>query len=353
MSRIQKIFSAVTVVVLAAGVGIWWDSPNSFGVLVADEGSVKFWLTGEGKYQGTLVVRNIGDGHATIDRIDSGCGCTSVVASSHSLGPRDTCELTFDVSASSAPADVVYADLIRGLVRIAPSCVIVGRFRTGQRLGKLNVKAVAEVALPLALPTGSLDVDDVMASAGHAERAVSIRPVQSFGNVEAMSLAKGVVVSAAQSDAQIKLTVAVAPEEVDAVFRSEYGGMADIRLSGVVESGIEVSMILPLHIRVVPPVRVSPSRLIAGPLRAGESLTRELVFWPDGQSIKAITVIAIEGEANVSIEKIEPREQNTRATLRIDADAVKATDDQAVFLVTDEVGRQSRVTVPISVVVKL
>jgi hypothetical protein len=313
-------------------------------------------VTGDGKYQGTAVIRNTGDGHATIERIDAGCGCTSVVASSHSIGPDDTCQLTFDVTASSAPAKVVYADLIRGLVRIAPTCVIVGQFRTqsgNQRFGKLSVQAVGEVALPIALPAGELNVGDVVVSAGKVERDIGIRSVKSFADARALSLCKGVVARVAQFDGDLNLTMAIAPEEVDDIFRTEYGGVVNVRLSGVVESGMAVSVVVPVRIKVIPQVQVSPSRLIAGPMRAGESLTRELMFRPDGSSLKSITNIIIEGEASVTIQQIEPGEQSTRATLRIDGEAVNATDGEAVFVVTDDFGGESRVTVPISVVVKL
>lgn len=356
MSRTKKNVIAVFVVILAAGVGVWSASPNRLGVLVLEEGSTEFRLAGDGKYQGTAVIRNTGDGPATIERIDTGCGCTSVVASNLNMGPDDTCQLTFDVTASSAPSKVVYADLIRGLVRIAPTCVIVGQFRTqpgDQRFGKLSVKAVGEVALPIALPAGELNVGDVVASAGKAERDIGIRAVRSFKNVNALSLAKGVIARVAQSDGDLKLTMAIAPEEVDDIFRAQYGGVVNVRLSGVVESGMAVSLVVPVRIKVIPPVNVSPSRLIAGPMRTGESLTRELMFRPDGLSLKSITRIEIEGEASVSVQKIEPGKQSTRATLRIDGEAVTATDGEAVFVCTDDFGGESRVTVPISVVVKL
>lgn len=331
---------------------------NGTGVLVVDHESTTCGLSSDGHYECTVLLKNVGGGTAALEHINPGCGCTSVLCSSRHLEPGGSSELKFSVRAATASADVIQFDLGAGVIRITPSCRVQGQFHhQSHQSGSLTVAPVGQIALPFRIKPSDFELPTIVASNGPTERVIEIELTEPFSDVTALSLVSGVVATVSRPDddplGKMTLKLSAVPDQMPESFHGQAGSVAEIRLQGSIGSGLPVSLLVPLKVRVVPLISISPSRLVVGPMRVGESLSRELQFTADGVSITSVASIQIAPEQDMlTIERIDSLGRSARARVTINADCVKSQTFTASFRVTDGLAQETIVRLPVTVVVK-
>lgn len=279
---------------------------------------------------------------------------------SEEIAPGQEAAIEFTVNPAAASASVVKFDLEKGTVDLAVTCDVSGRFlvQSGGK-GPLKVRVIGFLPLPVTVARKGCDIGKVMVSRGVVERHVSLTLQPGFGSVVAKSLTRGVMAKILPSAVrgnqnEIVLGLEIDPSALPAPVTAHDGGSALVKLTAELTTGGTQSVTLPLWLRVIPEILVSPSRLIAGPMLVGESEVQDIFLRPDGHAVKRISdVVLLTTGASFEIASFQSDENGTRVTMRVSAVSPKLETIVADFRVQDlESGEQRTLQVPITIVAK-
>lgn len=361
MSVFKTLLWGTGVGLIGALIGIFWPSTGGTAVLiVVDKGITEFRTTPEGNYFGTAVLRNMGDARAIVESLNPGCGCSQVRMTSPEIAPGQEAAIEFTVNPVAASASVVNYDLDKGTVDLAVSCDVSGRFldQSGVK-GQLKVRVIGFAPLPVTVARKACDLGDVVTSRGVVERHVSLTPQRGFGSMVAKSLTRGVVATilpAAErgNQSEFLLGLEIDPSALTAPVTANDGGATLVKLTAKMTTGGTQSVTLPLWLKVIPEISVTPSRVIAGPMLVGESEERDFFLRPDGHAVKWISdVVLLTTGASFEIASCQSDENGTRVTMKVSAVNPKLETIDALFRVQDlESGEQRTLQVPITIVAK-
>ncbi len=255
------------------------------GILCVDTKKADFGFSRDGKASVKVCLLNAGGGSIHIEEVRSGCGCTEAHLQKRQLEEGEKVILECLVDQSHGRTSNLTMDLDNGTARLSVRCTLLGKFRTNERTnGTLQIDLDGDIELPFAVQDNSCSLGNIPAFGGRTQHQLRVKPMRGYSKFEAMSRSPGIVIiDAEQPEAtgqSSTIGIEVDPRNLPRqIARNEVPASVLVTASGLDRKSIAISV--PLRLTITPPVSHSPARLVAGPLRVGESQEFLIKFRPD------------------------------------------------------------------------